>query len=290
MSTVSVIMPTYNDEPHIALSIASVLLQDYAYVELVIVNDASTDGTSQIVEAFAARDERIVLLHNDRNLGRPLARNRAIETARGDLIAILDADDIAMPHRISCQVAYLRDHPEVGILGSWAIAIDVNNQPLEPLERPTVDADIRRQLAQLNMPFIHSTVMFRRRVLMSTGLYDARFKASQDVHLCYRVVQEVQAASLPQFLALYRIRSSADSALIRERFRWAARVGREIFKQQPSIVGAQNLIRLYLLSLLPGPVIRKFSSIHKDRWDQTLLSQEQIAGAQHWLERLREQV
>ncbi len=93
--TVSVIMAAYNNEREVGLAVASVLLQDYKDFELVIVNDASTDAAPEILKRFAAQDARIVLLHNERNLGRAWSRNRAIETARGDLLAILDADDIA---------------------------------------------------------------------------------------------------------------------------------------------------------------------------------------------------
>jgi glycosyltransferase involved in cell wall biosynthesis len=156
--SVSVIMATYNNEHEIGLAVASILLQDYEDFELVIVNDASTDATPEIVERLAAQDDRVIVLHNERNLGRAMSRNRAIKTARAELIAILDADDIAMPYRLSHQDAYMNTHPEIGMLGGWSIRINALNQPLDLLIGPTQDMDIRRRLQRLRMPFAHSTV------------------------------------------------------------------------------------------------------------------------------------
>ena len=286
MISVSVIMATHNSEHDIPLAVTSILLQDYADFELVTVNDASTDTTPEILEVFASRDSRVILLHNDESLGRALSRNRAIEIARGDLIAILDADDVAMPHRLGRQVAYMQDHPEVGMLGSWAIAIGAHNQPLELLLRPTRDADIRRQLQWLNMPFVHSTMMFRRDVVISAGMYDPRFVASEDFYLCHRVVQKVRAASLPEFLTLYRIHASPSSEFVRTRYKWAARAGWDILRRHPSIIGSLSFIRLSLLSLLPGAMSKSFSSIYKDEWNQRLLSEEQKSEVQSWIMRL----
>jgi glycosyltransferase involved in cell wall biosynthesis len=276
-------MPTYNNECDIGLAMTSILAQDYDDLELLVVNDASTDTTPQIIACFAAQDKRVIPLNNERNLGRALSRNRAIEKARGDLIAILDADDVAMPARLNRQVNYLQAHPEVGMLGAWAIAINPDNHLLEPLLRPTGDADIRRALQNLAMPFVHSTMIFRRNLVISAGMYDARFSASEDAHLCYRVAQCTQTASLSEFLTLYRVASAVSAAAVRTRYRWAAYAGWDLFKQHPTPVGLLNLGRLFLMSCLPNTVVRQVSGVYKNRWRQTLLNETQKSEIQSWL-------
>ncbi len=283
---ISLIMATYNNEREISLAIASVLAQDYTDWELLVVNDASTDATPAILRDFAARDRRVMVLDNERNLGRVLSRNRAIEKARGEFIAVLDADDVALPDRLSRQAAYLLDQPEVGILGGWAIAIDARNEPLEPLQRPTTDAEIRRHLRQLRMPFVHSTVMFRRELGLALGLYDPRFAASEDFHFCYRYVQAARAASLPEFLVLYRIQKSPPPGLVRRRYRWSSRVGWDLFKRQPNLMAGASLLRMLVLSWLPGSVAARQTGVYKGRWNQRLLTEEQVELVENWIRRL----
>jgi glycosyltransferase involved in cell wall biosynthesis len=285
--SVSVIMATYNNERDIGLAVASVLLQDYEEFELVIVNDASTDATAEIIERFAAQDDRIVLVHNERNLGRALSRNRAIETARGDLIAILDADDVAMPFRLSHQVAFMQAHQDVGMLGGWALRIDEHNQPLDLLMGRTQGADLRRELMRrLRMPFCHSTVMFRREVLLSVGMYDPRFIRSQDVHLCRRVIQHVEAASLPEWLALFRLDTSLRPEVIRIRSRWATYARWDSLREAPNLMGFVNLIRPLLLSCLPLPAVTALSGIYRRK---QLPSEAQKAEVLGWIRQLEEQ-
>lgn len=286
MAAISVIMATHNNEGEIALAIASVLEQSLADLDLVVVNDASTDATPEILEAFAARDSRVIVVHNEHNLGRALSRNRALEQARADLVAVLDADDLALPRRFEHQAAFMRDHPELGILGSWAIAIDPEHQLLGPITRPTTDMEIRRRLQWLLMPFVHSTIVFRRNLLPLTGMYDARFKASEDFHLCYRLVQQSQAASLPEFLTLYRVPAAPTPELVRDRYRWNSKVAWDLFKRYPNGPAFVSLARSVLISLLPGSLSRHSSSIYKDSWDQTLLSEAQVAEVKDWIEKL----
>ena len=101
---VSVIMATYNDGKFIKESIDSILNQTLTNFELIIVNDASTDETQHILSGYI--DSRIIVLHNEENLGRSLARNRALEIARGEFVDVLDSDDVALPNRLEKQVLY----------------------------------------------------------------------------------------------------------------------------------------------------------------------------------------
>lgn len=114
---VTVFIPAYNAGQYIKETVESVLRQTYGHFELLIVNDGSTDETVQIIEGF--QDPRIRLCHNDRNRGLSYTRNRGLELATGEYIAFLDADDLALPHRLQTQVAFLEAHPQYNLVGSW---------------------------------------------------------------------------------------------------------------------------------------------------------------------------
>lgn len=116
--TVSVQMAVYNGERFLSATLESILGQHFTDFELMIVDDGSTDRTSDILAAYAARDGRIVLLNNPTRQGISAARNRALATARGRYVAITDADDLSYPSRLQKQVAFLDAHPE-----NWALGL-----------------------------------------------------------------------------------------------------------------------------------------------------------------------
>jgi len=105
---ISVIMPVYNSEKHLAQAIDSVLNQTYPSVELIIVNDASTDRSNEIIQSYADRYEQIRCLRCETNVGVANARNRGIAAADGEYIALLDSDDIWLPNKLTCQLALLK--------------------------------------------------------------------------------------------------------------------------------------------------------------------------------------
>jgi glycosyltransferase involved in cell wall biosynthesis len=284
--TVSVIIATYNNERDICLAVSSILLQDHRDFELVIVNDGSTDATPEILERFAGQDERIVLLHNEQNVGRAFSRNRAIKASRNDLLAILDADDISMPHRLSRQVAYMQEHADVGLLGAWVIRIDAHNQPLYLQTGPVNDAGLRRVARQLRMPFCHSAVVFRREAVISAGLYDSRFIRSQDSHLVRRVAERTRMAVLPEPLVLYREANSPTPEQVRAKYRWSMLNARESLGQNPSAYGSLNFMRLFLLSYLPAPAASTVAHVQSQmyyRRRRKPVSETQRAELEAWL-------
>jgi glycosyltransferase involved in cell wall biosynthesis len=117
---ISVIMAAYNSERFIGEAIASVVRQTYDNWELIIVDDCSTDNTATEIKKYT--DKRIVYLKNDENKGAAYSRNRAIKAAKGEFIAILDADDCALPQRFSTQVEFLNAHAGIDAAGSFVLA------------------------------------------------------------------------------------------------------------------------------------------------------------------------
>jgi glycosyltransferase involved in cell wall biosynthesis len=132
---VSVIMPVFNGERFIADSIMSILNQTFNDFELIIVDDCSTDNTVSIIKEI--KDGRIRYVRNFANSGPAISRNVGNSMARGKYIAVIDADDIALPHRLASQFHYLESHPKIGLSGSFGEAISADGSKIGLAQRPT---------------------------------------------------------------------------------------------------------------------------------------------------------
>lgn len=183
--SVSVIMGVYNCAATVAASIASILDQDYRDFEFIICDDGSTDATAGIVQSMAARDDRIVVLSNDRNSGLSRTLNRCVDAARGQFLARMDGDDISHADRLGRQVAFLETHPEYAFCGSSILLFDAAgvwgrlDYPEEPAARDFL----------LRSPYAHPTVVFRSSCLRAAGGYDcdAAIGRSEDYDLFMRL-------------------------------------------------------------------------------------------------------
>jgi len=138
---VSVIMPAYNAEKYIGEAIESILNQTYKDFELIIVNDASTDSTGSIIKTYAEKDERIVVLENEQNLNIAGSLNRAISAAKGEFLARMDADDIALPERLEIQSKAMQENPKVAVVGNDINLIDENGSVIGYRHYPTNRTD-----------------------------------------------------------------------------------------------------------------------------------------------------
>lgn len=210
---VSVIMAVYNAEKYLREAVDSILTQTLANFELIAVDDASTDGSRAVLESYS--DSRLRVLHNPVNLGQSVSRNKALAAAHGKYIAILDADDIALSSRLEKQAAWLDRHPEVGLLGSYAVTIDEQGNERDRWDySPTDDAAIKWALLFTNV-FIHSSVMMRKSVVSQTGGYSneecIRRAFVEDYELLSRLNRWAQAAVLPEVLVKYRIHPRSAS-------------------------------------------------------------------------------
>lgn len=198
---ISVIMAAYNKSRHIKEAIDSILQQTMQDFELVVVDDASTDDTDAIVRSIC--DPRIVLLQNTENSGPAPTRNKAVAAARGEYLAIMDADDVALPDRIEKEADFLDHHPEYGLIGSAFYHIDDNGARLGLVKVLTEDRDLREGLKRQNW-FGHSTVLIRKSVFDDMGGYDTTFRYSHDYELIIRVAEKYKVANLSEPLCLWR--------------------------------------------------------------------------------------
>jgi glycosyltransferase involved in cell wall biosynthesis len=212
---VSVVMPVYNGEAYLAEAIDSVLGQTLEEFELVAVDDGSQDGSRAILERFARADNRIRVVANERNLGTSGALNRGWRLARGSYIARLDADDVALPGRLSRQVDFLDAHPSVAAVGGGAITIDGNGRRISTRRYPTNHRAIRSTLLRHNC-LSHPSMTMRRAALEAAGGY--RFRcAAEDYDLWLRLSERFELATVPEPVILYRLHLRQISVLSLER-------------------------------------------------------------------------
>ncbi|WP_305313675.1 glycosyltransferase family A protein [Hydrogenophaga sp.] len=209
MPTVSVVVPTYNAGRYIAEAVTSILNQDFTDFELLLIDDGSTDETASVIQRFAA-DSRVRLLHNERNIGLIATLHRAYAECRAPFIARMDADDICDPKRLGRQVVFLRNHPEVDIVGG-AIRFFGNVAPTV-FQFPTDHAAIRPAML-FYCPLAHPALMFRRE-LVEQGLirYDDDFRYAEDYHLWSRLLLRVTSANLPEVVLDYRLHAQQVSS------------------------------------------------------------------------------
>jgi glycosyltransferase involved in cell wall biosynthesis len=200
---VTVLLAVRDGEAYLGTALASVLGQTFSDLELVVVDDASTDATPEILAG--ADDQRLRVLRNDAHLGLAGSLNRGLDEARGTYVARLDADDVAMPRRLEMQLARIRSTPTIAIVGSGALEIDASGRAGRVHAMPAGQVEVR-WAALFSSPFLHPTVLVERDVLDRNGLrYDTGFEESEDYDLWSRLLERAEGDNLPDPLVLYRV-------------------------------------------------------------------------------------
>lgn len=201
---VSVLMPVFNAGRHLEPAVRSILNQEFADFELVIIDDASTDGSDRVVASFD--DPRIRVIRNQANLGVVGALNRGLGQCRGRFIARMDADDLAHPQRLAVQVAFMEANPDVALCGS-----DIHILRESETDRRTISwvvpggTDLLRFWMMFDNPFCHPTVMLRSAVLRSCGIeYRSDCQDAEEFDLWRRIAQVADIANLDNKLLTYR--------------------------------------------------------------------------------------
>lgn len=209
---VSVLMPVWNGEAHLEAAIASVLGQTWRDLELVVVDDGSTDGTPALLARLAVQDARLRVLTRP-NGGIVAALNAGLAACRGALVARMDADDLCRPERIARQVAAFRDDPALVLCGS---AIEMFGDRRGVLRFPTDDRGCRAMLATWSS-FAHPSVMMRSDVLQAHGLrYDAGHQYAEDYRLWSDLARFGRLRNLPEPLLRYRVHAGQISQARRQ--------------------------------------------------------------------------
>lgn len=201
---VSIIMPAYNCENYVAIAIDSVLSQTYAHIELLIADDCSKDSTKKIIDSYG--DTRVRRFHNTTNLGYLKSCNLLAAHATGDYLTFLDADDINAPDRIEKQVKFLEEHTSIGCVGTNIFKIDSNGTTMGKSSFPLKHDDILRVFDNFGVPCHYSSLLIRKSVIETIGLYHPYFDriGSEDVYWYSLVIDKFRVENLPETLYYYR--------------------------------------------------------------------------------------
>lgn len=225
MVKVSVIMPTYNDRSTVESAVRSILEQKFADWELIIVDDASADDTLKVLNQFHA-DPRIMILHSKANMGSGVARNRAIASASGEYLAVMDADDLSLPDRLATQVRTLDADQSLAAVSSQVAEFGDWGGPVKG-RWPVEDSVIAHRQRTMKIPIPHPATMFRTEEVRRVGGYDETCRRAQDFALFLRLSDRPMRC-LPEVLLHYRtmrpvpldyvILNGRYAALARKRF------------------------------------------------------------------------
>ncbi len=245
--TVTVLMAVWNGEAYLREAVDSILAQTYTDFELLVVDDCSTDSTPAILSDYAARDPRVRVLRNERNLTASPSLNRGLDEARGQYIARHDADDVSRPTRLAAEVAFFDAHPDHVLVGCHFDVIDAQGTWSKLIDVPSDDEAICAAFLYGNV-LAHGSVMFRAGF---SERYTPGILCSDDYDLWTRLVLRGKVAALP--LALYRWRNHAECISNRKRQRQDAEAAEIRMRYRDALVAAgRHSVFLYGF-LHPGP-------------------------------------
>ncbi|MCK4437269.1 glycosyltransferase [bacterium] len=197
---VTVLMSVYNGEEYLKEAIDSILNQTFKDFEFVTVNDGSTDRTAEILQSY--QDHRIKIINNERNVGLTKSLNKGLKMARGEYVARMDADDISFAERFEKQVGYLNNHPEIALVGTGFEKIDETGQKIS--STPGLNSEgIYYTLTFYNC-IVHSSVMFRKKIVLEIGGYDENLAKSQDLDLWHKISRKSKINVLGEVLVKRR--------------------------------------------------------------------------------------
>lgn len=203
-SLISVVMAVYNCERYLEGAVKSILNQTFEDFEFIIIDDGSTDGSGDLLSKYAGQDQRIRLVRQT-NTGLTKSLNSGLALARGDYIARMDADDIALPERLQKQLDAFSKDPELVLLGAGVELISEDGIALGLRSQPSEEAEIRRRLLIGDGGALtHPVVMFRRDTVNAIGGYDERFTTTQDLDLFIRLAEQGGVCNLPETLLKWR--------------------------------------------------------------------------------------
>lgn len=219
---ISILVPVYNAEKFIADTISAVLAQTFTDFELILLDDASTDKTAEIVSSFD--DKRIKYFKNEQNIGISASRNKLIDLAKGEYIAVLDHDDICMPNRLEEQVRFLDTHQDIGMMGSWFV-----------LKAPTWAPLWRKIITNIGWVWchplypnwndlwkgnvmMHPTIMYRKKIFKDNNIrYRAEYSPAEDYDFVRQAMEKgIKLFNMKKILLKYNLHGKNLSLLRKE--------------------------------------------------------------------------
>jgi glycosyltransferase involved in cell wall biosynthesis len=212
---ISVVMPAYNTEAFIGEATESILRQTHQDLELIIVDDGSTDGTAEIIARYQAEDSRVRVVSQP-NSGVAAARNAGIAIARSEWIAVMDSDDVMESNRLERQLAFVEKNPDLAIAASLVTWINHDGREIGRSQSSLLTDEAVNEAYRRDPVIIlsHPTCMIRREVLLDVGGYRTQFWASSDIDLFNRIADAGGRILVqPEHLVKYRIHSSSVTSI-----------------------------------------------------------------------------
>jgi len=207
---ISVVMPAYNVQKYIGLAIESILKQTFNNFELIIINDASTDKTLDTIKSYLKKDSRIKIVNSKERLNIARALNQGITLAKSDIIARMDADDIALSDRFERQYAAINASGNIAVVGANVIIIDEAGNEIAKRDYPISSPKLKACLFRYS-PFAHPVVMFRKHMFREVGGYNPAFSPTEDLDLWFRLGRRYEFVSIPEPLLKYRLFKTSSS-------------------------------------------------------------------------------
>jgi teichuronic acid biosynthesis glycosyltransferase TuaG len=210
MTTVSIIIPTFNAGKYIEGALASIFAQSFQDFEIILIDDGSTDNTSDQVRAI--QDSRIIYCYKE-NQGPAAARNRGLQLAKGEFIAFLDVDDLWQPHKLEMHLNLMKNFPQMGMSFSWFQILF--EQPVQRLESPWFAPPKKKVLGfvdflERNWTGHSSSVVLRTQCMRDCQGFDESFYTGEDYYLWLQIAQKGwDIGFLPEALSVYRRRTGS---------------------------------------------------------------------------------
>jgi glycosyltransferase involved in cell wall biosynthesis len=198
---ITVLMSVFNNAAYLREAIDSILNQGFTDFEFLIIDDASTDSSKEIILHY--HDTRIRLIENERNIGLTKSLNKGLREAKGEYIARMDADDISLPDRLAAQHAFLQQNPDVGVVSSWVQVIDEQGNNLRYWSTPLSAEAIYYKLNFRNC-LAHAAAMFRKEIVLAQGGYNENIAHAQDYELWFRLSKMTKICQLDRVLLKWR--------------------------------------------------------------------------------------
>jgi glycosyltransferase involved in cell wall biosynthesis len=200
---VTVLLAVYNAGKPLQTAIQSILNQDFRDFEFLIIDDASNDGSIDVISDFAQRDKRIQARFHSRNQGLAATLNEGLMSAKAPLVARMDQDDESLPYRLARQVAEMIAYPDLALCGSYVYHMGRIPARDRLVTMPTDASAIRESLLHQNI-FYHPAVILDKEKVLAAGGYDGRFANAEDYDLWLRLSRLYPLANIPEPLLRYR--------------------------------------------------------------------------------------
>ncbi|HYV16966.1 MAG TPA: glycosyltransferase [Conexibacter sp.] len=252
---VSVLIGAFNSAATLDRAIDAILGQTVRELELIVIDDGSTDATAAVIARALARDPRIRSLPMERNVGIARSLNAGLRAAKAPVVAVQDADDYSAPERLERQLAVLDARPDVAVVGTSMHEVDEQGRPLAP-RTSFAAGDVNEVLARFN-PIPNTSVAFRRDAVLAVGGYDARYRYAMEYDLWLRLAERWRVVTLDEPLST-RVMGTANVAARAERAQTAEAIAIRLraLRRRRTLRGASGLVVPILAWLTPIPLKR----------------------------------